>query len=75
MKPPLDFLFDHQFVFGPSHDRHQAAHEVITGRSDSACRDIDDRPRSGLIPQSAYWWQRDRSGNTLGYSQLFPRQG
>lgn len=25
------------------------------------------------IPASAYWWQRDRSGNTLGYSQLFLR--
>ncbi|HUR74258.1 MAG TPA: serine hydrolase [Sporichthya sp.] len=25
------------------------------------------------IPLSAYWWQRDRSGNTLGYSQLFLR--
>lgn len=25
------------------------------------------------IPTSAYWWQRDRSGNTLGYSQLFLR--
>lgn len=25
------------------------------------------------IPKSAYWWQRDRSGNTLGYSQLFLR--
>ncbi|WP_147201253.1 serine hydrolase domain-containing protein [Pseudonocardia asaccharolytica] len=25
------------------------------------------------IPQSAYWWQRDRSGNTLGYSKLFLR--
>lgn len=25
------------------------------------------------IPESAYWWQRDRSGNTLGYSKLFLR--
>lgn len=25
------------------------------------------------IPTSAYWWQRDRSGNTLGFSQLFLR--
>lgn len=25
------------------------------------------------IPRSAYFWQRDRSGNTLGYSQLFLR--
>jgi CubicO group peptidase (beta-lactamase class C family) len=25
------------------------------------------------IPLSAYWWQRDRAGNTLGYSQLFLR--
>lgn len=25
------------------------------------------------IPTSAYWWQRDRSGNTLGYSKLFLR--
>ncbi|WP_110207304.1 serine hydrolase domain-containing protein [Nocardioides daejeonensis] len=25
------------------------------------------------IPKSAYFWQRDRSGNTLGYSQLFLR--
>lgn len=25
------------------------------------------------IPTSAYFWQRDRSGNTLGYSQLFLR--
>jgi CubicO group peptidase (beta-lactamase class C family) len=25
------------------------------------------------IPLSAYWWQRDRSGNTLGFSQLFLR--
>lgn len=25
------------------------------------------------IPESAYWWQRDRAGNTLGYSQLFLR--
>lgn len=25
------------------------------------------------VPASAYWWQRDRSGNTLGFSQLFLR--
>jgi CubicO group peptidase (beta-lactamase class C family) len=25
------------------------------------------------IPSSAYWWQRDRSGTTLGHSQLFLR--
>lgn len=25
------------------------------------------------IPKSAYFWQRDRSGNTLGYSKLFLR--
>ena len=25
------------------------------------------------IPTSAYWWQRDRSGNTVGFSQLFLR--
>lgn len=25
------------------------------------------------IPRSAYFWQRDRAGNTLGYSQLFLR--
>lgn len=25
------------------------------------------------IPQSAYWWERDRSGNTHGYSHLYLR--